>query len=65
MNTQLTEQEQFQCLNVLDLLSDLFTAKEQFTREDILIILDHVRSDPEMFDPGVVIAQQDATRDIV
>lgn len=61
-----TPQEQFQALNVLDYLSDLFTAaeKETFTRVDILVILDLVRADPEIFDPEVVIAQQIATSEV-
>ena len=59
----LTPQEQFQALNVLELLSDLFTAaqKNQFTREDILVIINCVRNDDEIFDPDIVIAQQIAT----
>ena len=46
----LTVDEQFQVLNMLDYLSDLFTAstKESFTPTEILIILDQVRSDPEI-----------------
>lgn len=62
----LAEQEQFQALNVLDYISDLFTAagREEFSRADVLIILDAVRSDPEFFDPQVVIAQQMATQEI-
>jgi hypothetical protein len=61
-----TDLEQYQALNVLDYLSDLFTAstKESFTPTEILIILDHVRSDPEIFDPAIVIAQQTATAEI-
>lgn len=61
-----TPQEQFQALNVLDYLSDLFTCagKETFTRVDVLIILDHVRADPEIFDPEVVIAQQIVTAEV-
>lgn len=59
----LTTDEQFQALNMLDYLSDLFTVagKETFTREDVLVIINTVRSDPDFFDPAVVIAQQEAT----
>jgi hypothetical protein len=62
----MSHKEQFQALNLLDYLSDLFTAagKETFTRASILIILDSVRSDPEVFDQDVVIAQQQATAEI-
>jgi len=63
----MTPQEQFQALNMLEYLSDLFTAakKETFTRESILIVLDGVRSDPDLFDPDVVIAQQNVTSEPV
>lgn len=66
MSSPMSPSEQFQALNVLDFLSDLFAAagKTSFTREEILIILDDVRSDPEMFDRTVVIAQQMATADL-
>jgi hypothetical protein len=62
----MTWQEQFQALNTLDYLSDLFTAstKASFTPTDILIILDKVRIDPEIFDPEVLIAQQTANAEI-
>ena len=61
-----TPTEQFQVLNVLDYLSDLFTAstKKSFTPTEILIILDHVRSDRELFDPEVLVAQQTANAEI-
>ena len=61
----LTDQEQFQCLNLLDTLSDLFTVGtvETFTREDILVIIDGLRSNTELFDPLVVVAQQIATQE--
>lgn len=59
----LTQDEQFQALNMLDHLSDVFTAagKETFSRAEVLIIIDNTRSNPEFFDPDVVIAQQIAT----
>jgi hypothetical protein len=62
----LTPDEQFQALNLLDYLSDLFTASpnESFTRVQILIVLDNLRSDPGFFDPEVLIAQQIATAEI-
>jgi hypothetical protein len=57
--------EQFQALNILDVLSDLFSAAgtRTFTCVEVLIILDAIRSDPEFFDPDVVVAQQIATAD--
>jgi hypothetical protein len=62
----LTPDEQFQALNLLDYLSDLFAASpnESFTRVQILIVLDNLRSDPDFFDPEVLIAQQIATAEI-
>lgn len=62
----LTIDEQFQALNVLDYISDLFTGtpKPSFTPTEILIILDHLRTDPDFFDPVVLIAQQIANADI-
>ena len=63
MNSPMSPTEQFQVLNMLDYLSDLFTAagKETFNRAGILVVLDCVRSDPDIFDPDVLIAQQVAT----
>lgn len=59
-DSPLTADEQFQALNVLAYLSDLFTAagKETFTRTEILVVLNAVRTDAELFDPSVVIAQE-------
>jgi hypothetical protein len=57
--------EQFAALNILDYISALFTAagKEHFSREDILVVLNTIKSDPEIFDPDVVIAQEISTAD--
>lgn len=62
----LTVDEQFQVLNVLDYISDLFTGtpKPSFTPTEILIILDYLRSDPDFFDPEVLIAQQMSAAEI-
>ena len=62
----LTVDEQFQALNLLDYLSDLFTGtlKPSFTPTEILIILNYLREDPDFFDPEVLIAQQIANADI-
>jgi len=66
MTSPLTPGEQFQALNILEYVSDLFTGspKETFTREEILVILNCVRNDPEMFDPDVVIAQEQTSSQI-
>jgi hypothetical protein len=66
MRSELSPDDQYAALAILDYLTDLFTVSgnETFTRADVLVILDCVRSDEELFDPGVVIAQQQATADI-
>ena len=66
MTSPFTDREQFQALNVLDCLSGLFTAakKETFTRVEILVLLDQIKNDPDLFDPTVRIAQQIATAEI-
>lgn len=66
MSSPLTHDEQFQALNVLDYLSDLFTMspKETFTKVQILIVLNQVKNDPDIFDPQVLIAQQTANAEI-
>ena len=66
MSSPISQHAQFQCLNLMDYLSDLFTAagKDNFTRSEILVVLNAVRNDPEMFDPDVVIAQEIATAEI-
>ncbi len=58
-----TDTEQFQCLNILDYVLDLFTyaGKEEFTRAEVLVILNHVKHDPDLFDPEMVVAQEEAT----
>ena len=65
-DSPLTFNEQFQALNLLDYLSDLFTASpnESFTRVQILIVLDNLRSDPDFFHPDILLAQQIATAEI-
>lgn len=62
----LTINEQFQVLNILDYISDLFTGtpKPSFTPTEILVILDHLREDTDFFDPDVLIAQQTANAKI-
>ena len=62
----MTPDEQFQVLNLLDYLSDLFTGtlKLSFTPTEILLILNYLREDPDFFDPEVLIAQQTANAEI-
>jgi hypothetical protein len=54
----MSDAEQFTALSVLDTLSDLFTAatRESFTRDEILIVLNSLTDDPDIFDPDVVTA---------
>ena len=56
----MSESEQFQALNTISYLEDLFTiaTKETFSRDEILMLLNRVKTDPEIFDPQVVIAHQ-------
>ena len=66
MTSPLTHDEQFQALNLLDYISDLFTMspKQTFTQVEILIVLNHVKNDTDIFDPLVLIAQQTANAEI-
>ncbi len=61
-----SEDEQRLCLGLLDVLSGVFTtaAKDSYTRDEVLIVLDLLRSDTDMFDPLVVIAHQISTEEI-
>ena len=65
-DSPLSEAEQFQALNVLEYLSDLFTAsgKQSFTKAEVLVILNSVQGDQNIFDPHVLIAQQEASAEI-
>ncbi len=62
----MTPQEQFQALNVLEYVSDLFTGspRESFTKVEILVILNRIKTDPELFDPDVVEAHSEVVREI-
>lgn len=63
MISPMSSTEQFQALNILEVLSDLFSATrtETLTRGEILKILDAIRNNPAVFDPDVVAAQRIAT----
>lgn len=52
----LSEEQQAAALAVLRYVSDLFTEspKESFRREDVLVVLNLVQTDPHLFDPAVV-----------
>jgi hypothetical protein len=65
MLSPITPNEQFQALNILEVLSDLFSAagEKTFTCGEVLVVIDAIRSDPAFFDPDVVVAQQIATRE--
>lgn len=55
----MSEQDQFQALNTIDMIRDLFTGagKETFTRAEILNLLQNLKGESAIFDPLVVIAQ--------
>lgn len=57
--------QELYALLVLDYIRDLLTEspKEQFTRDEILVVLTLVRTDPEMFSPELVAMVDDATRE--
>ena len=63
---RLSTDDQFAGLIFLDYISDLFTVagKEQFTRAEILIVLNNVKCDPDLFDPDVVVAYEQETKAI-
>jgi len=66
MPSPMTADEQFQCMNLIEYLLDLFAAanKETFSRDEILIVLNRVSSDPDFFDPEVQLAHAEATAGI-
>jgi hypothetical protein len=63
---RLPQDDQFAGLIFLDYVSDLFTvaAKETFTRSEILIVLNNIKCDPDLFDPDVVVAYEQETEAI-
>ena len=66
MSWPLSVDEQVAALSVLDYLRDLFTAspRQMLPLEDILVILDHVRSDSQIFDQDVVVALEIAQGEV-
>lgn len=54
--TNLTPEAQAGALCTLSYLSDLITVgrTEQYSRTDLLIVLDCIKNDPDLFDPEVV-----------
>jgi hypothetical protein len=52
----------FGALAILDLLLGLFTdaGKETFTREEVLLILNWAKNDPEIFSPDLVAAYEES-----
>lgn len=66
MKKKLTELDQYAGLVFLDFLRDLFTVagKEQYSRVEILLILDNLRGHDDLFDPDVVRAYDQAVEGI-
>jgi hypothetical protein len=62
----MTIDQQYGALLVLDYLSDLFTManRQEFTRESILVVLNNVKNDSDIFDADVVTAHAIATADL-
>ena len=50
----------FGALVILDYLQGLFTAagQEVFSRDSVLVILNRVKNDPELFDEGTLLAYE-------
>lgn len=59
----MTDLEQFQCLNILDYVIELFqcSRKESFTPAQVVSVLTKIKHDFELFDPLVIAAQEEAT----
>ena len=57
--------EALAALGVLNYIEDLFTStpKELFSPAEILLILNAVKNDPEIFDPLAVIAYEQVTEE--
>jgi len=66
MGAWLSGDNQFAAQVVLDYLSDLFTEspREQFSKAEILVVLNEVRNDPDLFDPAVVVAYETAMAEV-
>ena len=62
----MTPNEQFQALNLLDYLIDLFTAspRQNFSRAAVLSVLDATKNDPDFFDPSIRELQIAATSNL-
>ena len=58
--------EQYASLVILDYLLGLFTAspKPVHTRESILVTLNAVKNDPELFEEEVLLAYEEAVKDV-
>lgn len=65
--TRIDPIDQVAALSVLDYVSDLFTSspRESFSRDEVLVILNAVRNDPEIFDAAVVALWDEETGEIV
>lgn len=60
-DNRLSVEGQFGAQVVLRFLSDLFTVsgKDQFSREDILVLLNVCKHDPELFDADVIAEEEE------
>lgn len=58
--------EALAAIAVIDYLETLFTGsnRDEYQREDILVLLNSVKNDPRIIDPDCIIAYQMATEDI-
>ena len=62
----LNQETAFGALLMLDYLQELFTAaqRQSFSQAEILVVLNLVKNDPEVFDPEIVLAYEIATGEI-
>lgn len=57
--------EAFAALSIIEYLEDLFAmgGRETYTREQVLVILNAVKNDPDVFDPDTLLAYAEVTGD--
>lgn len=66
MKPVLDDQSAFGGLLILDYLQELFLAsgRETFTKEQVMVALNCVKNDPEVFGPETVLAYELATDEV-
>ena len=64
--SDLTDDQQAAALTVLSYVSDLITNshRKEFTREELLVIINLARNDPDIFSPEMVVWMDEIDRDL-